>query len=100
LELKRCGKAIHTHNFIAVLGEGSQPTTRIGITITKHVGCAVTRNKIKRIVRDYFRLNKQILPSTLDVNIIAKNRAAQRHSTELRSDLHRLFVAVTRRYHH
>lgn len=100
LKLKRCGKAIHAHNFIVVLGDGQQPATRIGITVTKRVGNAVTRNRIKRIVRDYFRLNKQTLPGTLDINVIAKDRAAQRHPSELRSDLNHLFADVSRRYHH
>ncbi len=46
--------------------------TRIGITASKKVGNAVTRNRIKRWVREVFRQNPQFFPRPIDVVVIAK----------------------------
>ncbi len=46
--------------------------SRFGIIVTRKVGNAVKRNKIKRLVRTFFRLNKAILQKA-DYIFIAKN---------------------------
>ena len=43
--------------------------TRIGISIGRHVGSAVRRNRIKRLIREAFRLEQHRLPAGLDVLI-------------------------------
>jgi len=45
---------------------------RLGITVTKKAGNSVKRNRIKRLLREYFRLNKELFPDKLDVIIMAK----------------------------
>lgn len=48
---------------------------RLGVTVSKKVGCAVTRNRVKRIVREIFRSNRSLLPA-VDLNVIARSEAA------------------------
>jgi ribonuclease P protein component len=47
---------------------------RLGITVTRKVGTAVRRNRIKRLVREWFRLRRAML-GALDVVVIAKREA-------------------------
>lgn len=44
---------------------------RLGITVTRKVGCAVTRNRIKRLLREVFRRNRHELNAGLDLVVNA-----------------------------
>ena len=94
IALSRKGKKIHTYYFLAVYQTGPTHQNRLGITVTKKVGNAVTRNQIKRYVREFFRLNQQCLQGVWDINIIAKKQAANITSEEVYSDLHKLFKTI------
>ena len=55
---------------------------RVGITVTKKVGNAVVRNRIKRWVREFVRQDVAWLPAGADVVVIAKKSAAELTSYE------------------
>jgi len=50
-------------------GEGK---TRFGIVAGRKVGHAVRRNRIKRLLREVFRLNKKRFPAGYDIIVIVK----------------------------
>lgn len=51
---------------IHVLGN-TLPHCRLGISVSKQVGNAVKRNKIKRRCREAFRISQKELPKSVDV---------------------------------
>ena len=69
------GRRIHTPHFLIVVQPNALHNTRLGITVTKKVGTAVQRNRIKRVVREVFRRNRSLFPSGFDVVFIAKRDA-------------------------
>ncbi len=69
------GRRIHTPHFVIVLQQNSLEKTRLGITVTKKVGNAVQRNRIKRLVREVFRRNRSLFPHGHDLVFIAKRQA-------------------------
>ena len=45
---------------------------RLGITVTRRVGCAVVRNRAKRLVRETFRHLPGLLPQGVDMVVIVR----------------------------
>jgi ribonuclease P protein component len=60
-----------------VLGKGpdAAAASRLGVTVTRKVGSAVERNRVKRVVREAFRLDPGLLPAGVDLIVIAKDGA-------------------------
>ena len=50
---------------------------RLGLTVSTKVGCAVVRNRIRRRLREIYRLNEDKLASGADVVVVARARAAE-----------------------
>jgi len=95
LRLARDGKRIHGKHFFVTYCRNSLGNSRLGITASKRVGCAVVRNRIKRLVREYFRLNRAGINGTYDLNIIAKKGAADLSSQEINQTLEGFFRKIS-----
>lgn len=61
---------------VAAVG-GELPDTRLGVTVTRKVGNAVKRNRIKRLVREAFRKERRTLPGGFDMVWVAKRDATE-----------------------
>lgn len=96
LNLSRIGKKARTKSFMAIFYPNSCGMMRLGITVTKKVGNAVTRNRIKRFVREYFRLMKNNITGFWDINIIAHKNASNMTSSQTFSDLQNIFQQISR----
>jgi len=55
------GKRVHGENFSLILLPNKRGHNRLGISIHGQLKGAAKRNRIKRIIREFFRLNKDFL---------------------------------------
>ncbi len=70
------------------------PGSRIGIVVSKKVGTAVVRNKIKRRLKEIIRLNQDRIPEGLDIVIVAKSKAKVVSFWDLMDDLLKGFKEI------
>lgn len=79
LAAQQAGRRVHTAHFVLVVAPGPEPAqpSRLGVTVTKKVGTAVRRNRVKRLVREAFRLCPDLLPPGIDLVVIAKDGAPE-----------------------
>jgi ribonuclease P protein component len=70
----------------AVLGE----PCRLGITVSRKVGNAVVRNRMKRRIREWFRADREPLGSGVDVLVIGRAAATKLPHAAFRAELSRL----------
>ncbi|MDL2260330.1 ribonuclease P protein component [Deltaproteobacteria bacterium OttesenSCG-928-K17] len=80
---------IKAGSFLVVGKNNTGRNSRLGVTVTKKVGSAVTRNRLKRQVREFFRHNRRFWPVGFDLVIIARHGAAHKSGAELAADLKR-----------
>lgn len=98
LQLSATGKKIVGRHFLAIIATGKTSQTRLGVTVTRKVGPAVQRNRIKRLVREHFRKHRDEITGTWDINIIAKNKAGQASNLDLRHALTDLFIKIIQKH--
>ena len=76
--------------------QDANPQMRVGYTVTKKIGNAVVRNRVKRRFRE---LAREMLPARgrdgVDYVLIGRNSAVDRDFGKLRNDLDRALAKVS-----
>jgi ribonuclease P protein component len=96
LAIQREGHRRSTPHFVVIVRDRSTPPSRLGITTSRKVGNAPSRNRVRRLVREFFRRRQHALVPPRDVIVIARPAAAGLSYHELQRELsHALHLDVT-----
>lgn len=68
--------------------------SRLGITVSKDRGCAVVRNRIKRVIREAYRMNYPFIKGNFYFVIVARQACASADSTAVGAELHGLLTTA------
>ena len=71
------GKSAVTPYFVIYCRKNSGRENRVGYTVSVKLGKAVTRNRIRRRLRETYRLNADRLAHGFDLVIVARSRSAE-----------------------
>ena len=81
---------------VAVFGlENRLGRCRVGFTVTRKLGNAVVRNRIKRILREIYRLNELSSTGSLDLVVNAYTSIRERSRQEIERDVVRCIARLT-----
>lgn len=66
----------HANGYLVLYARKNRTSTnRVGITVSKKLGHAVVRNRIRRRLREVYRLNESHFQPGWDIVVVARSRA-------------------------
>lgn len=86
LRIERVGQRRARPSFVVLTAMTRATEPRLGITASRKVGNAVVRNRIKRMVREFFRHHQHLLEPR-DIVVIARSAAADITAAAAHRDL-------------
>jgi ribonuclease P protein component len=99
LRIQKLARRVTCAHFLLLVAEqaGLTVPARLGIVVTKKVGSAVSRNRIKRLCRECFRTFPGLLPDGVDLVVIAREGAETLSLAEVRAEWTRARAQLTKR---
>jgi ribonuclease P protein component len=86
-KVRKGGRRHVTAGFIIHVLPTERGRARLGLSVSPRTGGAVRRNRIKRLLREFFRLNKPALPASSDILISARKGASARDYKDVEKEL-------------
>lgn len=75
-EVYKKGVSFANRYFVMYVLENGQAVNRLGISVSKKTGNSVIRHRVKRLVKESYRLHEDIFNSGLNIVIVARASAA------------------------
>ena len=72
----RKGKSYANKYFIMYVLGNNTDRNRLGISVSKKVGNSIVRHRVKRLVKENYRLHENIFNSGLDIVVLARSSAS------------------------
>ena len=100
LRVQSIGQRATTAHFVLLVAaqeEAARGPSRLGVVVTKKVGNAVARNRVKRVCRECFRTWPDLVPEGIDLVVIAKDGAPELGLSAVREEWQKAQPVLTKR---
>ncbi|NLC73419.1 MAG: ribonuclease P protein component [Ruminococcaceae bacterium] len=81
------GKSSAQPCLVVYARKNRSPENRLGITVSNKIGGAVTRNRIRRRLREAYRLSEALFVCGFDIVIVARHKSVSADYNRLRSEM-------------
>jgi len=92
--VKQMGCKFYTPHFVLLVSDNKINNSRLGVTVSRRIGNAVQRNRLKRITREFFRTRIHLFSGLKDYSVIARRGAAQLTFLEVNVELKKVFFVA------
>ncbi len=86
------GRRVAFKNFILFIQQNKHAFHRLGIVVKKEVGPATFRNRMKRYIREFFRLHKHSIKGSFDIVLLVKRGCLINRYKEVEEELRGFFI--------
>ncbi|NEW07267.1 ribonuclease P protein component [Paenibacillus sp. SYP-B3998] len=84
----RYGKSMANHQFVLYyLAQPKLEQFRLGVSVSKKIGNAVVRNRLRRMMKEIIRLNKDNLTLHYDYILIARKPVAEMEYADMQKSI-------------
>jgi ribonuclease P protein component len=88
----RAGRSVANRQFVVYVAKRSESgPARLGISVSRKVGNAVVRNRVKRLIKEVSRHWMEHIKSQADIVVIARNPVANMSYDQVKSSLRHVF---------
>ena len=81
-----------SRNFVVFIQKNENTIHRLGIVVKKEIGQATFRNRMKRYIREFFRLHKHQIKGSYDIILMIRKGCSFNRYQEAEEELRRLFI--------
>lgn len=81
------GKSYANKYLVMYVRENDFGRNRIGISVSKKVGNSIVRHRVKRLIKESYRLQEDIFKCGVDIVVIARASAKERNYHEIEKAL-------------
>ena len=74
----------HANSYLVLYArKNHSAANRVGVTVSKKLGCAVVRNRVRRRLREVYRLNEANFAPGWDIVVVARSRCVKADFSKL-----------------